>query len=188
MSWNRAPAPGTRAPAPRNPHIPDPTGLGIIGGIVPIPAHNVVLGRDNPMRPNTITGSLQGFPIQCFVTPKPHRDIYRTPYTVPNMRASAPVRVIRPTCSRPTANIAQPFSWPRSGKENMAPQGKANMEESQQYIAPGNPIHSRTYKNIEELDASDNELTPQLSEKPDDQESRLPVFPREVGHYPSGAG
>ena len=25
----------------------------------------------------------------------------------------------------------------------MAPQGKANMEESQQYIAPGNPIHSK---------------------------------------------
>ena len=177
VSWNRAPAPGTRAPAPRNPQIPYPTGLGIIGGIVPIPAHNVVLGRDNPMRPNTITGSLQGFPIQRFVTPKPHRDIYRTPYTVPNMRASAPVRVIRPTCSRPTANIAQPFSWPRSGKENMAPQGKANMEESQQYIAPGNPIHSRTYKNIEELDATDNELTPQLSEKPDDQESDYLTFP-----------
>ena len=70
MSWNRAPAPGTRAPAPRNPQIPDPTGLGIIGGIVPISVHNVVLGRDNPMRPNTITVSLQGFPIQRFVTHK----------------------------------------------------------------------------------------------------------------------
>ena len=163
VSWNRA-------PAPQIPQFPHPQGFGEVGGIIPIDAHNVVSGRENPVRPNITTGSLLSCPrpIQRFVTPRPHRNMYRTPYTVPNLRASAPVRFIRPTCSKSMASIAQPFSWPLSEKENMAPQEEAGREESQQYIAPGNPMHSMTYKNIEELDA--DEYTPQSSEKSGDQE------------------
>ena len=49
----------------------------------------------------------------------------------------------------------------------MAPQEETGRDESQQYVAPGNPMHSMTYKNIEALA---DEYTPQSSEVRCDQE------------------
>ena len=47
----------------------------------------------------------------------------------------------------------------------MVPQGKAGREEFQQYIYLRNPMHSRTSKNTDELDTTENELGHQATRK-----------------------
>ena len=96
--------------------------------------------------PNTTTGSLHSCPIliKRFVTPRPDRNIILSQIWGLQPQSD----VLNPYVQKSMASINQLFSLPLSDQDNMAPQGRTGREEPQQYIAPGNPMYSRTYKTI----------------------------------------